>query len=109
MSQNKSPVSQADEGIAAGPELNDPAARPEQRPRKTFIVAQRKAAAAAHWSRADLPRVLSVKAVAAGLDLSEKTVRRWIDNGSLPHHRVGRQIRIADYDLRAFLALGRHG
>jgi excisionase family DNA binding protein len=56
------------------------------------------------WNRSGLPSLLTVKAVAAGLDLSEKTNRRWFKAGQLPHHRAGRQIRIAEDDPRAFLA-----
>jgi excisionase family DNA binding protein len=52
-------------------------------------------------------RFHSVATVARLLEVSEKTVRRWIDAGDLPHHRLGRQIRIADDDLRAFLAMRR--
>ena len=51
-----------------------------------------------------LPRLLSVKIAALELDVSTKTVRRWIGAGLIPYHRVGRQIRIAEHDLRAFLA-----
>jgi hypothetical protein len=36
-------------------------------------------------------------------------VRRWIDAGDLVVHRVGAIVRIAEPDLRAFLALHREG
>jgi excisionase family DNA binding protein len=58
-------------------------------------------------SRAKLQRFHSVTAVALELDVSEKTVRRWIVAGELPYHRLGRQIRVADDDLRSFLAMRR--
>jgi excisionase family DNA binding protein len=51
-----------------------------------------------------LPRLLSVEGVALELQVSTKTVRRWIGAGLLAHHRLGRQIRIAEHDVRAFLA-----
>jgi excisionase family DNA binding protein len=38
------------------------------------------------------------------LCISEKTVRRLIASGALVAHRAGRNIRISDADLRAFLA-----
>ena len=49
----------------------------------------------------------SVATVARELDVSEKTVRRWIVAGELPYHRLGRQIQVADDDLRSFLAMRR--
>lgn len=50
-----------------------------------------------------VPRVLSIAATAQHLGVSSKTVRRWIEQGELPHHRLGRQIRIAESDLIVFL------
>jgi excisionase family DNA binding protein len=49
------------------------------------------------------PRLLSVQAVAAYLDMSEKTVRRLFAKGDLPGHRIGRLRRISEADLRDFL------
>jgi excisionase family DNA binding protein len=54
-----------------------------------------------------LPKYYSIKAVAEALDVSPRTVRRWIANGDLIAHRVDRVVRIADTDLRTFLALHR--
>jgi excisionase family DNA binding protein len=54
-----------------------------------------------------LPRLLSVDSVAAELDVSTKTVRRWISTERLPTHRLGRQIRISEADLLAFIAQSR--
>jgi excisionase family DNA binding protein len=42
--------------------------------------------------------------VADSLDVSPRTVSRWIASGELIAHRFGRSVRIADDDLRAFLA-----
>ncbi len=53
-----------------------------------------------------LPRYYSIQAVAEALDVSERTVRRWIANGDLVAHRLA-GVRIADVDLRSFLALRR--
>ena len=37
------------------------------------------------------------------MKVDPKTVRRWIDRGELPVHRLGRQIRISEPDLMAFV------
>jgi excisionase family DNA binding protein len=49
-------------------------------------------------------RLYTVAEVADQLKVSEKQIRRWIASGELVAHRLGRQLRIADADLRAFLA-----
>ena len=38
---------------------------------------------------------------------STRTVRRLIDSGALPVHRLGRSVRISDGDIAAFLAANR--
>lgn len=48
-------------------------------------------------------RFHTVAEVADQLKVSQKQVRRWILSGDLVAHRLGRQLRIADSDLRAFL------
>jgi excisionase family DNA binding protein len=50
-----------------------------------------------------VPWLISVAEAAQHLGVSSKTVRRWIEQGELPHHRLGRQIRIAESDLIVFL------
>jgi excisionase family DNA binding protein len=55
-----------------------------------------------------LPRLLSVNKVAVQLDVLEKTVRRLIADRQLPVRRVGRQLRISEIDLAAFIARSRH-
>ena len=47
--------------------------------------------------------------VAERLDVSTRTVRRWIESRELVAHRFGGVVRIAERDLRAFLALHREG
>jgi len=42
--------------------------------------------------------------VAELLDVSTRSVRRFIETGELIAHWFGRSVRIADEDLRAFLA-----
>jgi excisionase family DNA binding protein len=57
--------------------------------------------------RLHLPRLFSVKAVAMQLAVSTKTVRRWIETGELPVHRLGRQLRVSETDLVVFIARSR--
>jgi excisionase family DNA binding protein len=59
--------------------------------------------------RGGLPKLHTIKAVAEAVDVSSRTVRRWIENGDLPVHRVDSVVRVAEDDLRAFLALHRQG
>jgi excisionase family DNA binding protein len=56
---------------------------------------------------APVPRLLSIATVALHLDVSQKTVRRLVEDGQLPVHRVGRQIRVSEPDLAAFIARSR--
>jgi excisionase family DNA binding protein len=46
----------------------------------------------------------TVEQVAEALNVSPRTVRRWIDNEMLVAHRIGGVVRIAEADLKAFLA-----
>jgi excisionase family DNA binding protein len=52
-------------------------------------------------------RFFTVDDVAAAMVVSAKTVRRWIDQGDLHSHRVGRLVRVSDDDFRAFSAARR--
>lgn len=52
---------------------------------------------------AALPRLYTVTETAAFAQVSTKTIRRWLDDGRIPFHRLGRQLRIAEDDLLAFL------
>jgi excisionase family DNA binding protein len=56
-----------------------------------------------------LPKYYTIDAVAEALDVSPRTVRRWIANGYLVVHRVDGVVRIGGGDLGAFLALHREG
>ena len=49
---------------------------------------------------------LTVAEVAEMLKLNQQTVRNWIDQGSLPAHRVGRRVRIRRSDFDRVLADG---
>lgn len=53
---------------------------------------------------APMPAFFSVARVADVLDVCTRTVRNWIRDGELSAHRPGgRQFRISEDDLRAFL------
>ena len=54
-----------------------------------------------------LPQFLSVRAFAEQVDVSTKTVGRWIKSGDLHVHRLGRQIRITEEDAISFAAYRR--
>ena len=56
-----------------------------------------------------LARYYTIKAVAEAVDASPRTIRRWIANGDLVVHRINGVVRIAEADLRAFLAEHREG
>ena len=47
---------------------------------------------------------LSVREVAQYLNVSEKTVYRWISEGKVPHHRVDGQYRFNRSDLLELMA-----
>jgi excisionase family DNA binding protein len=54
-----------------------------------------------------LTRLRTIDEAAELLNVSPRTVRRLIESGALPVHRLGRLVRIADGDLAAFLAASR--
>lgn len=56
-----------------------------------------------------LPKYYAIKTVAEALDVSTRTIRRWIKDKKLVVHKIDAVVRIADGDLRAFLALHREG
>jgi excisionase family DNA binding protein len=49
----------------------------------------------------------SIQSIAEMLDVSVKTVRRWINRGELPAHKLGNQWRVSRGDLEIFLKLRR--
>jgi excisionase family DNA binding protein len=51
-----------------------------------------------------MPRLLTVDQVAEYLAVCSRTVRRRIVEGELTVHRIGRSLRIAEDDLRRYLA-----
>jgi excisionase family DNA binding protein len=54
-----------------------------------------------------LPKFYDIRSVANSLDVSDRTVRRWVAKGDLIVHRVDGVVRVGEADLRAFLALHR--
>ena len=58
-----------------------------------------------HWGKpAGEMRFFTVAAVAEILGVSTRTVRRWIKSGDLVAHHFGAAVRIAESDLKAFIA-----
>jgi excisionase family DNA binding protein len=51
----------------------------------------------------------TIAEVSDRLQVSTRTVRRWIAAGELKAHKLGGVVRISDEDLRAFLAVRRSG
>ena len=49
------------------------------------------------------PSTMKVPTVAEHLEVSQRHVRRLIDGGQLPVHRIGRAVRVAEDDLIRFL------
>jgi excisionase family DNA binding protein len=49
----------------------------------------------------------TIAVVAEMLDVSIRTVRRWIAGGELTVHRFGGAVRIAETDFKVFVALRR--
>jgi excisionase family DNA binding protein len=56
-----------------------------------------------------LPKYYAIRTVAESLEVSTRTVRRWIADGRLIAHQVGAVVRVSERDLQAFLALHREG
>ena len=50
-----------------------------------------------------ITRFYTVAQVADLLAVSTRSVRRWLARGELLAHKFGRQIRISELDLRAFV------
>ena len=51
--------------------------------------------------------MLTIPQTATILQVSEKSVRRWIESGDLIAHRIGRQLRISQADLDTFIRMRR--
>ena len=51
----------------------------------------------------------SIRSVADALEVSDRTVRRWIERGCLKAHHMGGVVRISDNDLDDFVQAARKG
>ena len=51
--------------------------------------------------------LLTIDQVAERLGVSAKTIRRWVKQGDLPIHRLGRGLRVTETDFERFLAARR--
>ena len=54
-----------------------------------------------------IPKFFTVNQIAEMLDISTRTVWRWIKSEALAVHRFGGVVRVAEADLKAFLAAHR--
>ncbi len=54
-----------------------------------------------------LTPLMTIPDVAEQLQVSEKTIRRWLTRGDLIAHRIGRQLRISEPDFQAFIRMRR--
>ena len=55
------------------------------------------------------PALMTIGQTAEVLQVSTKTIRRWIKNGDLIAHRLGGQWRISETDLQSFIRMRREG
>jgi excisionase family DNA binding protein len=68
-------------------------------------LAERATGRVLHRPTSGLQKYYSIQSVAEALDVSPRTVRRWIANGDLIATRINRVVRISEANLRAMLAL----
>lgn len=54
-----------------------------------------------------VPKAYSIKTIAEALEVSPRTVRRWIATWKLIAHQIDGVVRITDADFRTFLAVYR--
>jgi excisionase family DNA binding protein len=60
-------------------------------------------------ARTRVPRFFTISDISKSLDVSTRTVRRWIKSGTLTAHHFGGIVRISEADFAAFLALSHNG
>jgi excisionase family DNA binding protein len=53
------------------------------------------------------PKFHTIGGIALQLGVSARSVHRWIAQGELIVHRIGRSVRISETDFKAFLAVHR--
>jgi excisionase family DNA binding protein len=74
---------------------------------RTPILPRNPAPKASSRTTGTVIKLFTIEEVAETLNVSSRTVRRHIESGALPVHRLGRLVRIADGDLATFLAASR--
>jgi excisionase family DNA binding protein len=79
---------------------------------RTFNPAQRRPSkGSAHTTGTTgvrpLTKLRTISETAELFNTSTRTIRRFIEAGALPVHRLGRSVRISDADIAAFLAANR--
>ena len=57
--------------------------------------------------RRSLTNLRTIDETAEIFNTSTRTIRRLINSGELPAHRIGRCVRISDLDIAVFLAANR--
>ena len=60
-----------------------------------------------HAPDTTLPNLLTLAQTAEVLQISTKTLYRWIEAGDLITHRIGHQLRISEADLQMFIRIRR--
>ena len=59
------------------------------------------------FRRRSLTNLRTIDETAEIFNTSTRTIRRLINSGELPAHRIGRCVRISDQDIAVFLAANR--
>jgi excisionase family DNA binding protein len=77
--------------------------------RRAGRLADRATGRVLHRPTSGLQKYYSIQSIAQALDVSTRTVTRWIANGVLPVTRINGVVRISDADFRAFIDLHREG
>jgi excisionase family DNA binding protein len=80
-----------------------------RRPRRSGKAAPRRRSHAIGTAVHHRPvaKLLTIEETTQVLNASPRTVRRAIDSGALPVHRIGRLVRISEADLAGFLNANR--
>lgn len=56
-----------------------------------------------------MPRLLTVRDLAAFLGVHEKTVYAWVERGSMPHYKIGGRVRFDSAQVQKWLRSRRGG
>jgi excisionase family DNA binding protein len=58
-------------------------------------------------SAASVEKFYTIEQIADCMEVSTRTVRRWIEQGLLVPHRINGLVRVSEADFQAFLAMHR--